>query len=65
MKITGLFSICCGESVKLLPPSQRSKENGDAFYRCLKCKKPAEAYFSTLMNEAEIAYLSSLSQEGK
>jgi hypothetical protein len=45
LMVTGLHSICCGEPVKLLPPKQRE---GDTLYRCQKCGKPAEGYFSTI-----------------
>ena len=57
MKIIGLSSLCCGDGVKTMnldKISQSDREN-DRIYLCLKCKKPAEAFFKALMTGPEIA----------
>lgn len=42
MKITGIKSICCGNGVKLAPPSKR---DGDKYMVCLGCKELCEHYY--------------------
>ena len=46
MKITGFRSICCGVSVKTLTHTQYLKGKKEHLYKCLKCNKPCDAYFT-------------------
>jgi hypothetical protein len=60
MKITGLKSICCGANVKQRNPYanvKTPKEWEDKVYICLKCKQPAEGYFTALLSEGDFGAL--------
>jgi hypothetical protein len=50
MQITGVRSMCCGSGVMTL---KKQDMEGDKMYKCYKCGKKAEVYFSCLVEKSD------------